>query len=262
MPAMFGRANWWRRDLGFRVQVGSNRTLMASSETARSDMERFYPRSRGRIHVVRFAIELDIERLMKREREIRSTYGIDGRFFFLPNQFWRHKNHAIIVRALAKLRADRLLHEVPPILLSGLRVDSRDPGYFDRLMADVEAAGISSHFRYLGLIPYDDVLALISSCDGLINPSYFEGWSTPIEEAKALGAPLILSDIPIHREQAPHASFFDPDNDNAAASALRTAVLGPKSPRLNLPDLVLAQSHRLDAHADRLLKAVRAAALS
>ena len=42
----------------------------------------------------------------------------------------------------------------------------------------------------------------------VINPSLFEGWSTTVEEAKALDLNIILSDIPVHREQNPDRSIF------------------------------------------------------
>jgi glycosyltransferase involved in cell wall biosynthesis len=259
MPEMFGRVNWWRRDLGFQAQVRSGRTLMVSSETARGDLERFYPAAKGRAHVVRFAIDLDIAAFVERGAEMRQLYQLPERYFFLPNQFWRHKNHTTIVQALAHIKADGALAALPPVILSGQPKDMRNPTHFDDLMAAARTAGVDSHFRYLGLIPYDHVLSLAATCDTLINPSQFEGWSTPIEEAKAFGAPLLLSDIPIHREQAPQARFFDPTDSRSAADALLEIGRRPPSARVSLDQLVTAQNTRLDDHAESLLRATRAA---
>jgi hypothetical protein len=62
----------------------------------------------------------------------------------------------------------------------------------------------------------------------IINPSYFEGWSTTVEEAKALGQRLILSDIPVHREQAPmYATYFMPNDAKALADILWAAWREP-----------------------------------
>lgn len=259
MPEMFTRLNWWRRDLAFRMQVRSGRTLMVSSESARDDMERFYPMSRGRGHVVRFAIELDIGTHMRRGEEMRALYNLPARFFFLPNQFWRHKNHAAIVSALARLKAAGKLSHVLPVILSGQNRDNRNPEHFAGLMGAARNAGLESHFRFLGLIPYDHVLSLAACCDALLNPSHFEGWSTPIEEAKAVGAPLILSDIRVHREQAPEARLFDPDSSDAAAEALLEFSLRPPPARATPEILTSNQNHRLDQHASSLLGVVRSA---
>lgn len=259
MPEMFNRVNWWRRDLGFRLQISAGRTIMLSSETARDDLERFYPQAKGREHVVRFAIDLDIAYFLGRGAEMRTLYDLPERFFYLPNQFWRHKNHGVIVAALKRLKAEGRLDKLPPVILSGHNKDPRNPAYFDDLLREARDAGVADHFRYLGLLPYDHVLSLSATCHAQINPSRFEGWSTPIEEAKAFSTPLVLSDISIHREQVPDATFFDPLSAEAAAIALAESAHGSVHPRRPVADLVAAQSQRLDSHAKSLLATIRAA---
>jgi glycosyltransferase involved in cell wall biosynthesis len=91
----------------------------------------------------------------------------------------------------------------------------------------------------------------------MINPSRFEGWSTPIEEAKAFSTPLLLSDIAIHREQAPLARFFDPASPATLATALFETAKEAPAPRPSLDALVAAQNVWLDAHAAALLATVR-----
>src|SRR6185503_5946561 len=60
---------------------------------------------------------------------------------------------------------------------------------------------------------YAELEALMRCAVALINPSRFEGWSTSVEEARAIGLPLVVSDIAVHREQAGgEALFFDPDD--------------------------------------------------
>lgn len=256
MPHMFERPQWWRRELGFRMQIAAGRRIMVSSESARADLERFYPAARGRAAVVRFAVDIEPAAFIGRGAELRAAYGLPERFFFLPNQFWRHKNHRVIVDALARLKAAGGLDAMPPVVLTGQPKDIRYPGHFEALMADVTAVGIGSHFRYLGLVPFEHVLALNASAIAMINPSLFEGWSTPIEEAKAFGTPLVLSDLPIHREQAPDATFFGAEDADAAARALVVAATRPTAGRPSPDALRAEQEARLAAHADGLRAAI------
>jgi glycosyltransferase involved in cell wall biosynthesis len=59
------------------------------------------------------------------------------------------------------------------------------------------------------------------ACRAVINPSLFEGWSTTVEEAKSLGKQAIVSDLPVHREQAPlRCMYFDPRDPEKLADAL------------------------------------------
>jgi glycosyltransferase involved in cell wall biosynthesis len=260
MPEMFGRVNWWRRDIGFRMQAWLRPAVMVSSLTAQSDLETFYPSVRGRSHVVRFSANANIAECLARGAEMRSTYDLPAEFFFLPNQFWTHKNHEIVIHALGVLKSRGRLSRLPPIALSGLGKDPRNPGHFERLFDLARRSGVENHFRYLGLIPYDHVLSLIATCRAMINPSRFEGWSTPIEEAKAFATPLVLSDIAIHREQAPAAMFFDPGSAEAAADALELAAQGAEPSRPTAEELIQPQDARIDAHARSLLSAFTAAA--
>ena len=45
----------------------------------------------------------------------------------------------------------------------------------------------------------------------IIQPSLFEGWSTVVEDAKAIGQFIVLSSLPIHKEQiSTNCLFFEP----------------------------------------------------
>ena len=57
-------------------------------------------------------------------------------------------------------------------------------------------------------------------CVALINPSTFEGWSTAVEEAKAIGTPMILSSLRVHKEQSDRVAFFDPKSPEELANLL------------------------------------------
>jgi len=198
LPQLFSPAARWRRDLGFRAQVASGRRIMLSSESALRDCRKFYPRLTNGISVVRFATQPTPALLTADPSSILAQYGLPPKYFYLPNQFWRHKNHQIVVDALTILKK-RGLDVV--VAASGSPKDPRETGYFDGLMGQVKDRNLEPNFRYLGMIPSDHVYALLRSSMALINPSRFEGWSTTVEEAKSFGVPLILSDIDVHREQ-------------------------------------------------------------
>jgi glycosyltransferase involved in cell wall biosynthesis len=87
---------------------------------------------------------------------------------------------------------------------------------------------VEQDYRLLGLIPHEHLGALMRASTALLNPSLFEGWSTTVEEARALGVPLILSDLSVHREQAGDgASYFD--RSSAASLAEMLAGFCPLS---------------------------------
>jgi glycosyltransferase involved in cell wall biosynthesis len=217
---LFSKRAYWKRELGFRAEILSGRTIMLSSEDARSHCERFYPRTRGRTHVVRFAVTARPCLDSADRNRIIDGYGLPRQFFFLPNQFWRHKNHECVIRALGCLKM--LGHDIV-VAASGNPLDRGNRGHWGHLRRLVVDLGVAANFRFLGMVPSDDLRALLEGCTAMINPSMSEGWSTTVEEAKAAGTPMILSDLPVHREQAAGiAMFFDATRPQELADILLT----------------------------------------
>ncbi len=172
--------------------------------------------------MVPFAVELTQEAFAVGAEDVRARYALPERFFYLPNQFWKHKNHAMVIRAVALLR-DRGIGVV--VAASGTQADPRHPHLTDELRALVATLGLQEQFRFLGMVPRPDVYALMRAALAVLNPSAFEGWSTTVEEAKALGVSLMLSAIPVHREQVGEAAvYFDPQSADSLAQVLERAL--------------------------------------
>jgi glycosyltransferase involved in cell wall biosynthesis len=237
LPQLFSPAARWRRDLGFRAQIASGRSIMLSSQSALRDCREFYPRLANDVSVVRFATEPAPGLLTANPPDVLAHYGLPPAYFYLPNQFWRHKNHQVVVDALTILK--RRGFDVV-VAASGSAEDPREPDYFKGLMRQVGGRGLEMNFRYLGMIPLDDVYALLRTSIALINPSRFEGWSTTVEEAKSFGVPMILSNIDVHREQSGGtARYFGIDDPGTLAGHLLdvSKAVGPVIARDLLPNL-------------------------
>jgi glycosyltransferase involved in cell wall biosynthesis len=218
---LFSRVGFWKRELGFRAQVLSGRAIMLSSEDSRRACEHFYPTTVGRTRVVRFAVPVAQPIGKSGARAIADSYGLPEQFFFLPNQFWQHKNHLLVLDALALLRERGKL---VAIVASGKQSDPRDPEYFPLFEQRLSQLELCKEFRLLGMIPREHLPALMCASTAVLNPSTFEGWSTTVEEAKSLGVPMVLSDLEVHREQAgDDAIYFDRFSAIALAAALQQA---------------------------------------
>ena len=227
---LFDFKAYWKREIGFRAQILSGRHIMLSSDDAKHDCEQFYPNTRGRTHVVRFAVPTATAIDAVAARAVANGYGLPETFFFLPNQFWKHKNHECVIAALQLLKGSQ--REVV-VAVSGKQADPRDPEHFPRLQRLIESGDLAQNFRLLGLIPHAHVPALMQSCAAMINPSTFEGWSTTVEEAKAMGTPMILSSLRVHREQSEDSLFFDVASPEQLARIL--GGFSPAGPKERLP---------------------------
>ncbi|MDA9389901.1 glycosyltransferase involved in cell wall biosynthesis [Bradyrhizobium sp. USDA 3311] len=218
LPHLFSNKARRRREMGFQLQVLSGRTIILSSRSAERDCLSYYPRTKGRTSVVRFASEPSAELLKLDPVQVLQKYDLPRTYFYVPNQFWRHKNHRIVLEALALL-AER---GVRPVVVASGGSDPNEPEYLDQILREAAERGLAQQFRYLGMIPLAEVYALLRASAALVNPSRFEGWSTTVEEAKSFGVPMVLSDIDVHREQAEQrAHYFDTDDAPGLAAHLQ-----------------------------------------
>jgi hypothetical protein len=188
--------------------------VMVSSQDVAADLRRFYPQSTAQVHVVPFASFIPPGALTADVAALKARYGLPGRYLICANQVWRHKNHALALRALA------LAPEAPPLVFTGREEDHRDPDHPAAVRRLAAEFGLGDRARFLGFLPREDQLGLMRGALAVVQPSLCEGWSTVVEDAKALGRPVLASDIAVHREQLGEgAALFDP-HDPAALAAL------------------------------------------
>jgi glycosyltransferase involved in cell wall biosynthesis len=240
LPHLFSRPARWRRELGFQAQIRSGRSIMVSSEDTRQACLGLYRLPPGRVQAVRFAVRAPVPLDDAAARAVADRHGLPERYFFMPNQFWVHKNHRLVVEALALLKAQGT---PVTVVASGKQLDGRDPDHAPALLQHARDLGLSQEFRALGMLPYADLQPLMQASVALLNPSLFEGWSTTVEEARAAGVPMVLSDLAVHREQAGgEATFFDRTSARALADALRAFVPLPPAERLARRETARAQA--------------------
>lgn len=193
--------------------------IVLSSYDAQKDMQQFSPQFVHKSKVLQFVVDPPFSADEPTIKDLEKKYEINGSYFYVPNQFWRHKNHRILIDGL-KILKDR--NCLVTVVMTGKTIDGRQPGYFEQLMQYAKDQDVLDVFRVLGVVPYSDVVAFIKNSVAVMNPSLFEGWHTAVEEAKSLGKRVILSDIPVHREQNPtEGIYFDPQNPVALADAMQ-----------------------------------------
>lgn len=203
--------------------------LVVSSEDVRRDVERFYPGECPHVAVVRFAT---FDRFDATRRDaVKQSYGINGPYVMCANQVWVHKNHILVIKALALLKAQGIRVEV---CFTGNESDYRVKGYSAFLRAKAAEWGVDDRIRFLGFIPRDDQLNLMAAADYVIQPSLFEGWSTVIEDAKAMGQFVVASDLDVHREQLQGDCRFFARHDPGALAAIM-AEFAAAPPQVSAP---------------------------
>jgi glycosyltransferase involved in cell wall biosynthesis len=218
LPELFSTSKIRTRDRhNDRIARYATRVIL-SSQSALSDLGQAIPQAVQKACVVSFVAQIppgvyDIEPMKVCER-----YHLPEKFFYLPNQFWKHKNHAVVLEALTLLKKE---HPEFIVVCTGNSFEFRGQGYYQQLVETIHVRGLDEAMVLLGLVPHENIFQLMRQSLAVLQPSLFEGWSTTVEEAKSLGKGMIVSNIPVHKEQNPPESvFFDPHDPQMLADCL------------------------------------------
>lgn len=135
------------------------------------------------------------------------------RYVFYPAQLWEHKNHAGLLRALARLRDQGM---VVNAVFCGAEKNGGP-----RIRAEIERLGLGAQVALLGYVEAAAMGGLYAGAVALVMPTYFGPTNIPPLEAFARGCPVAISGIyGMHEQLGDAALFFDPGDDGQIAAAI------------------------------------------
>lgn len=211
LPHLFSEEYLNFRKKSQQELLSGDKHILFSSNDACNDFNELYPRAETKKYVVNFCVfhpdysTIDIAQL-KRKYELE-----DIPYFFSPNQFWKHKNHIVVLKAIKKIKEDYNLNI--QVLFSGKESDSRNPTYFEEIQQFVKKNNLEDIVKFLGFIDRSEQLCFMKNALAVIQPSLFEGWSSVVEDAKAMNQNLIVSSLNVHKEQLGDSGYYFNPND-------------------------------------------------
>lgn len=149
--------------------------------------------------------------------EVRARYDLPEKFIFYPAQFWPHKNHENLIKALSIIRASKG-EEISAVFV-GSKQNKWDG--FQNVGRLVDSLGIGGQILYLGYVVSEHIRALYEMATALVMPSFLGPTNLPILEAFATGCPVVASDIEGIRQQVGNAGILvDPNSPEEIADAI------------------------------------------
>lgn len=228
-PEYFSKEECGRRTQDYKKIVDTKNPLVLSSNACIEDFRKYYDTGKKKnvylLHFVSF-IEPEVRKIDKEQEErVIQDYDLDNcRTVCISNQFWKHKNHIVVFKAIRILAKRGTLDNVVFVFTGELK-DYRNPEYYQELTTMMQEEEVSRHIKILGFIPREDQLALMKICEFVIQPSLFEGWGTVLEDAKVLDKKVILSDILVHQEQKNcNCRLFPPHDEVALAEIIEDTL--------------------------------------
>jgi len=232
-PEYFSKINIFFRELRVKRLLNRTHALVLSSQDAYNHLQRFYSVPQNLpVHILRFVSQVEQPQNLLFD-EIAELYQVNKRYFIVSNQFYIHKNHWVVLKALEQLKKRRNDFLV---VFTGKEEDYKVTNFVQGLKDFVAEKGLSESVRFLGVIPRAHQLFLMSKSVAVVQPSKFEGWSTVVEDAKTLQVQLILSDIEVHKEQMQERGFYFSPDDVEGLTTLMEGFLDntiPPKPTFN-----------------------------
>lgn len=140
-------------------------------------------------------------------------------FALLPSQFWPHKNHEGVIRALGILRREREI-DVPLVCTGHVRgMPGADAARVRRIAV---SEGVSDLVRFMGHVERDELRQLYETARFVVVPTLYDPGSFPVLEALALGKPLAASRVTSIPEAVGDAGLlFDPARPGEIADVIQ-----------------------------------------
>ncbi len=221
LPDFFSAGELDERDRVFQQRISGSDHIVVSSRDAYRDLMIFFPTDPARVSILPFVSFPFPGWYGNTPAEITKQFNLPSKYLIFPSQFWRHKNHRVLFEAVRELR-DTGCPDIA-LVCTGYTHDYRHPGYFRELQEWLSRHKLNRHIFIPGLLPRFRQIQLMREAAAVVQPSLFEGWSSIVEDAQALGKRIYLSDIPVHREQnPPDTVFFNPKDVKNLAETIQS----------------------------------------
>jgi glycosyltransferase involved in cell wall biosynthesis len=198
IPQLFSPEDIQNRNAKFKKIADYTPLVIFTSNDVKKDFLQFYPSSTAKTKVLPIPVHPKQEWFTGDAYQTQLKYNLPDKFILCSNQFWIHKNHATLFKAIAILRQ---LGQDVHLVCTGSTFDYRNPDYFIGLQKYISDLNIADLIHILGLIPRQDQIQLMRRSLFVVHPSLFEGLNLTAQECQLLGKKIILSDLAIHQEQ-------------------------------------------------------------
>lgn len=199
------------REKYIESEIKNTDKIFVSSNQIKKEFKTYY-------NLTKKVIALRVPSVLVKTK-IENKINLVNKFILFPAQFWQHKNHPVVLQASEILKKEKVQIK---FILTGHTNDYRSKNYFEYLKKEIIKKKLNKYVVIKGQVSEKVLQQLQAECLAFINPSLYEGWSTPNEEARAINKHIFLSNIPGHMEQSnPGSIFFSTKNPNDLAKNIK-----------------------------------------
>jgi glycosyltransferase involved in cell wall biosynthesis len=167
--------------------------------------------------------------------ELVSNYRLKDPMILTPAATWEHKNHLILLEAIAKLRNEGMK-------VYWVATGNKTP-FFSKIEARIKELNLGDQVTFTGVVPDSDLKGLYNITRLVVIPTLYEAGSGPLVEAMRYKAPVICSNVTSLPDIIGNPDFiFDPLNIIQLATLIKKSISDNDFVQRNL----LNSEHRIE----------------
>jgi glycosyltransferase involved in cell wall biosynthesis len=183
-------------DWSLRRVARSAADVVFISRSSQEDFERHFTRCERAAVIFN---PVDAGRMADSAESTDSAAAPGGRYLIAAYHYYPHKNFGGILKLFERMKR---LGMVDYLDITGNGADEVER------MVSAMAPASRGCVRHRGLVSREALFRMYRGATAFISLSTFEGFNLSAAEAATLGVPLLLSDIPVHRELFAGYGFF------------------------------------------------------
>ena len=158
------------------------------------------------------------------DAEVLSRLGLSaGHFLLYPANYWRHKNHEMLLTAFGMYRARHPESDLKLVCTGGLSARREE------LQVAGARMGMNGDLVLTEYLPNEEFAVLMRACQAMVFPSLFEGFGMPVLEAMAADKPVLCSNLTCLPEVVGDAAvLFDPRKPAEIVQAIEQVESDPE----------------------------------
>ena len=185
-PEVSNWGRYWLRQYRFRNICRSARIVLVDSRIGLRHVMESYGVPVARIRPLQY-VAPTYGYARSTPADFDDRFSLPPKFLFYPAQFWRHKNHTGLLRAVARLQAG--YPDIRLVLTGGRRYEYED------VVREVKQLGLQDAVTFLGYVPDAYLPELYRRARALVMPTFFGPTNIPPLEAQAQGCAVVVSDV-------------------------------------------------------------------
>lgn len=201
-PEVSQIGEWETREKFYGTTLRRATKIITGTDAGKGEIKKFYQVPSERIHILPFPTpEFALGSPALPRVNVLVKYGLPSQYLFYPAQFWPHKNHVGLLKAV-KLLSQQYNLKLPLVLVGS------DKGNKDYVQQVVTKLDLANQVHFLGFVPREDLVALYQHAFAMAFVSFLGPDNLPPLEAFALECPVIAADVSGAREQLGDAALL------------------------------------------------------